>query len=83
MKITLYSEYFNPKISRRLGRKVSVETAKKFSDDKLAEILRQLKVLYEVREGRYPRTPYEKCKIYNIDANIKKSTLIKIVERRL
>ncbi len=83
MKITLYSQYFNPKISKRLGRKINLESARKFSDEKLNEILRQLKVLYEIREGKYPRVPYEKCKIYNIDANIKKSTLIKIIERRL
>ncbi len=83
MKITLYSQYFNPKISRRLGRKIPVDVARKYTDDKLVEILRQLNVVYDVRDGRYSRVPYEKCKIYNIEANIKKSTLIKIVERRL
>ena len=60
MKVTLYTQYFNPKFTRRLGRKVNLETAKKFSPEKLEDILRQMKVQYEVREGSYSRIPYEK-----------------------
>ncbi len=83
MKVTIYSQYFNPKISRRLGRKIPLEAAKKFSESKLEEIIRTLKVDYEVRDGQYPRVPYENSKIYVMDGNLKKSTIIKIIERKL
>ncbi|MCL4323156.1 MAG: signal recognition particle [Candidatus Thermoplasmatota archaeon] len=83
MKVTLYSQYFNHKISRRLGRKVPIEVAKKFSDQKLQDILKSLNIDFEVREGYYPRVSYEKCNIYNIEGNLKKSTVIKIIERKL
>ena len=83
MKVTLYSQYFNPKITRRLGRKINLETAKKFSDEKLTEILRQMLVEYEVKEGAYSRIPYEKCKIYEIESNVRKTTLIKMIERKI
>ncbi len=83
MKVTLYSQYFNHKISRRLGRKVPIEVAKKFSDQKLQDILKSLNIDFEVREGHYPRVSYEKCNIYNIEGNLKKSTVIKIIERKL
>ena len=32
--ITLYSQYFNPAISRKYGRRISRERAKNYSDDK-------------------------------------------------
>lgn len=83
MKATIYSQYFNPKISKRLGRKISLEAAKKFSENKLEEIIKGLRVEYEVRDGHYPRVPYENSKIYVIDGNLKKSTIIKIIERKL
>lgn len=83
MKVVIYSQYFNPKISRRLGRKVPVEAAKRFSEAKLEEIIKSLKVPYEVRDGQYPRVPYEPSKIYIVDGNLKKSTIVKIIERKL
>ncbi|MCL6014419.1 MAG: signal recognition particle [Candidatus Thermoplasmatota archaeon] len=83
MKVTLYSQYFNPKNSRRLGRKIPVEAAKKFSDQKLQDILKALRIDYEIREGYYPRVPYEKCNIYSIESNLKKGTVIKMIERKL
>jgi signal recognition particle subunit SRP19 len=83
MKVTLYSQYFNYKLSRRLGRKIPVENAKKFSDQKLKEILTSLKVNFESKDGYYSRVPYEKCQIYNIESNLKKGTIIKMVERKL
>ena len=83
MKVTLYTQYFNPKFTRRLGRRVNLETAKKFSTEKLEDILRQMKIQYEVREGSYSRIPYEKCKIYSIESSVKKSTLLKMIERKL
>ena len=83
MKVTLYSQYFNPKVTRRLGRKINLEAAKKFSDEKLAEILRQMRVEYELRDGAYSRIPYEKCNIYVVESNVRKTTLIKMIERKL
>ena len=83
MKVTLYTQYFNHKITRRLGRKISIESAKKFSEDKLPDILKQLHVQYEVREGAYSRIPYEKCNIYVIESSVRKTTLIKMIERKI
>ncbi len=83
MKVTLYSQYFNPKISRRLGRKIPFEAAKKFSEEKLEDIIKSLKIQYEARDGAYPRVPYERSKIYVLEGNLKKSTIIKIIERKL
>lgn len=83
MTLTLYSQYFNHKISKSKGRRISVSAAKSFSDSKLEEILRSMKVQYEVREAKYPRIPWETCKMYVVEANIKKSTLIQLIERRL
>lgn len=83
MTLTLYSQYFNPKISKSKGRRVPLETARKFSDSKLEEILRSLKFHFESREAHYPRVPWEPSKIYVIEANVKKSTLIELISRRL
>ncbi len=83
MTLTLFSQYFNPKISKSMGRRIPIGPARNFSDNKLEEILRSLNFHFEVREGAYPRIPWEKCKIYVIDANVKKSTLLKLIERRL
>lgn len=83
MTLTLYSQYFNPKIPKSKGRRVSVEVAKRFSENKLEEILRSMKYQYEAREAHYPRIPWEPCKMYVVEANIKKSTLIELIERRL
>ena len=83
MTLTLYSQYFNDKLSRSKGRKIKLSAAKNFSDSKLEEILRSLHAKYEVREARYPRIPWEESKMYVIEADVKKSTLIKIIERRL
>lgn len=83
MTLTLYSQYFNAKLSKSKGRRISQETAKKFSDNKLEEILRSLRFQFEVRDARYPRIPWEETKMYVVEANIKKSTLLQLVERRL
>ncbi len=83
MRITLYSMYFNPKISRRLGRKIPLEIAKRYSDQKLEEILKSLKLAYEAKDGRYPRVPYENSKIFTLEANLKKGTILKMIERKL
>ncbi len=83
MKITLYSAYFLPSLSRRLGRKIASGPAENFSDNRLEEILRSLHVKFSVRDGRYPRTPWLKSKIYDIESDMRKSTLIKSIERKL
>ncbi len=83
MKITLFSEYFNYKNSRRLGRKINLKAAKNFSDEKLESILRELKISYTKRKARYPRTFYEETTMYEIESEIRKSSLLKIIERRL
>lgn len=83
MTITLYSQYFNEKLPRNKGRKIKLSAAKNFSDPRLEEILRSLHAKYEVREAKYPRVPWEETKMYIVEADVKKSTLIKIIERRL
>lgn len=83
MKCTLYTQYFNPKLSRRLGRKIRLDSAKNFSEQKLESILRGMGLIFTRREGRYPRVPYENCKIYEIESNLKKTTIIKNIERKL
>ncbi|AAT43568.1 signal recognition particle subunit SRP19/SEC65 family protein [Picrophilus oshimae] len=83
MTLVLYSQYFNPNISRRLGRRINKTAAVNFTDERLKNILDSMKLQYEVNEGRYPRIPYETTRIYVIDGNIKKTSLIKIIEKRL
>ncbi len=81
--IVLYSQYFNSGISRKLGRRISRERAKNYSDAKLEQILKSVNLKYEVRDARYPRIPFEDSKMFVIDGDIKKSTLIKIIEEKL
>lgn len=83
MTLTLYSQYFNSKISKAKGRRISVEAAKQYSDEKLEETLRSLKFQYEKREVRYPRIPWETCNMYTVEANMKKSTFLELFERKL
>jgi signal recognition particle subunit SRP19 len=40
-------------------------------------------VKYEVREGHYPRVPWENSRIFFVETDLKKSSLLKIIERRL
>jgi signal recognition particle subunit SEC65 len=81
--ITLYSQYFKPENSRKYGRKIKMEKAKNYSDEKLESILKAMNVKYEVRDAHYSRTPSEESKMFIIDGNIKKSTLIKIIQDKL
>ena len=83
MTLTLYSQYFNPKSSRRLGRRVSLAAARNFTDGKLEEILKSMNIKYEIRDARYPRIPWEKSKMFIVEANLKKSTLLSLIERKL
>ena len=48
--ITLYSQYFNPAISRKYGRRIIKEKAKNYSDDKLEQILRTMNLKHECEE---------------------------------
>ena len=83
MTLTLFSQYFNPKVSRRLGRRISLQSAKNYSDQKLEDILKSLSLKFEARDAHYPRVPWEKSRMYIIEANMKKSTLLKLIERKL
>lgn len=83
MTLILYSQYFNNKLSKSKGRRISVEAAKQYSDDKLEEILRSLRFQYESRDANYPRLPWEPSKMYVVEANMKKSTILQLIERRL
>ncbi len=83
MTLTLYSQYFNVKLSKSMGRRISKDAAKNFTDEKLGEILRSLKFQFEARDAKYSRVPWETCKMYIVEANVKKSTLIQLIERRL
>ncbi|GGM78668.1 hypothetical protein GCM10007108_16080 [Thermogymnomonas acidicola] len=83
VQVTLYSQYFRESNTRRLGRKISRKAARNYSDARLEEILRSLRLKFEVRDARYPRIPWEPCKMYIVDSNVKKSTLIKMIERKL
>ena len=49
----------------------------------LEEILRSLNIKYDSREGFYPRVPWKKCTIYDIESSVRKSTLLKMVEKKL
>ncbi|MHB8372149.1 MAG: hypothetical protein ACYDAO_04135 [Thermoplasmataceae archaeon] len=60
-----------------------MKSAKNFSDERLISILKELKIQYNSRSGRYSRTHYEETTIYEIEAEIRKSTLLRIIERRL
>lgn len=83
MKITLYSAYFSPVVTRKLGRKITAEAAKNFTDEKLGGILRSLQVEFSTRDGKYPRAPWLHSKIYDIESEMRKGTLIKAIERKL
>ncbi|MCL4330312.1 MAG: signal recognition particle [Candidatus Thermoplasmatota archaeon] len=83
MKITLYSDYFNPRITRRLGRRIPRATALKFSEERLTEILKSMNIKYERREGAYPRLPWSRGFIYDLESEVRKSTVLKMIERRL
>ena len=83
MKITLYSAYFNPTLTRRQGRRIYTSASKNFDDKKLQEILRSLQVKFDAREGRYPRATWLPSMIYDIESDMHKTTLIKTIERKL
>jgi signal recognition particle subunit SEC65 len=83
MKITLYSAYFNPSLTRRQGRRVSSTASRNFDDKKLQDILRGLQVKFDTREGRYPRASWLPSLIYDIESDMHKTTLIKTIERKL
>ncbi len=83
MKCTLFTHYFNPDLTRKYGRRISLESAKNYSEEKLERILHELKLGFEKREAGYPRVPWKTGKLYVVESNVKKSTLLKIIERRL
>jgi signal recognition particle subunit SEC65 len=83
MKITLYSAYFSPLLTRRQGRRISSSASRNFDDGKLKDILRGLQVKFDSREGRYPRAPWLPSLRYDIESDMHKTTLVKTIERKL
>jgi signal recognition particle subunit SEC65 len=83
MTITLFSQYFNGSISKRMGRRISRAAARNYSDQKLTELLSSINAKFESRDARYPRAPWIEGKMYIVEAAVKKSTLIKMLERKL
>lgn len=83
MKCTLFSHYFSPDLSRKYGRRISHESSENFTEEKLEKILRELKLPFDRKDAFYPRTPWRKGSMYIVESNVKKSTLLKIIERRL
>lgn len=83
MKCTLYTHYFNPELTRKYGRRIALESAKNFTEEKLEKILHELKLGFDKKEAGYSRVPWQKGKLYVVESNVKKSTLLKIIERRL
>ncbi len=83
MKCTVFTQYFNPKISRRLGRRVSRQKAEQFSLEKMESALREMNAKYESKDARYPRAPWLPGKMFIIDSDLKKGTILKIIERKL
>lgn len=83
MKCTIFTQYFSPKISRRLGRRVSRQKAELFSVEKMESALKEAKAKYESRDARYPRAPWIPGKMFIVDSELKKGTVLKIIERKL
>ncbi|MCL4329062.1 MAG: signal recognition particle [Candidatus Thermoplasmatota archaeon] len=83
MRFTFYSQYFNPAVSRSKGRRIRKVEPRKFSHDGIGEILRSYGIRFESRDGKHPRLPSEKCIIYVVETNLKKSTILKMVEKKL
>lgn len=83
MRFAVYTQYFNEKKSKRLGRKITKKAAHNFNEQKLIDFMHSINADFEVKECRYPRTPWEACKMYIIEAEIRKTTFLKMFERRL
>ncbi|MCL4314326.1 MAG: signal recognition particle [Candidatus Thermoplasmatota archaeon] len=83
MKIILFPEYFDPKITRKMGRRIKKVSIKTYDPEVLRQIFRDMNIRFTERSARYPRTPWKQSSIFEIDADVGKSTVIKMVERKL
>ena len=83
MRVTIYSQYFNPAISRKQGRRIRKVDPKAFSHEAVGEILRSYNIRYESRECRYPRVPWQKSILYSFESDLKKITILKMIEKKL
>ena len=83
MRFTLYPEYFDPSLSRKHGRRIRKVAPKAFSSEAIKDILASYKLKFEVREGNYPRTPWRKSSLYFVETDLRKSTIIKMIEKKL
>ncbi len=83
MRCSLYLQYFNKDIPRSKGRKLSRKTLARFSEEKLVKILDDADIKYEVKACKYPRIPWEKTKMYILESNLHKGTILKLIEKKL
>ncbi len=66
-----------------MGRRIKMDKANNFSNERLIYILNEMKLKYEVRESHYSRLPFEESKMVIVDSDLKKTSLIKIIENKL
>ncbi|MCY0851772.1 signal recognition particle subunit SRP19/SEC65 family protein [Thermoplasma acidophilum] len=83
MRCALYLQYFSRDIPRSKGRRLSKRSLANFSEERLRKILDEAGITYEVRECYYPRIPWQKTKMYILESNLKKSSIMKLIEKRL
>ncbi|KAA8923009.1 signal recognition particle subunit SRP19/SEC65 family protein [Thermoplasma sp.] len=83
MRCTLYLQYFSKDIPRSKGRRLSRSVLANFSEERLRRILEEAGISYEVRDCYYPRIPWQKTKMYVLDSNLKKTSILKLIEKKL
>ena len=83
MKYILYPDYFDPRNTRKYGRRISKPSRKLFDGNDLREILKSLNVHFSERTGNYPRVPWRESLIFEVESEVKKGTLLKMIERKI
>ncbi|WP_297217232.1 signal recognition particle subunit SRP19/SEC65 family protein [Thermoplasma sp.] len=83
MRCALYLQYFSKDIPRSKGRRLSKKVLANFSEDRLRKILDEAGISYEIRECYYPRIPWQKTKMYVLESNLKKTSILKLIEKKL
>ncbi|WP_010916814.1 signal recognition particle subunit SRP19/SEC65 family protein [Thermoplasma volcanium] len=83
MRCALYLQYFNKDLPRSKGRRLPKKILQNFTEERLRSILEEARISYEVRECRYPRVPWQPSKMYVLDSNLKKTSILKLIEKKL
>ncbi|MCL4342767.1 MAG: hypothetical protein M1267_02795 [Candidatus Thermoplasmatota archaeon] len=83
MKYVLYPDYFDPRNTRKYGRRISKPSRKLIDGNDLREILKSLNIHFSERTGKYPRTPWRESFIFEVESEVKKGTLLKMIERKI